>query len=105
MLINGKEVHFKATVGALIQISELCPEGDVNRVSELVTGMNASSLKASIKLISYLSAGTLTEAELMNMEVPQLQELLDEAFKAFREDQNGKVEVVPKKDEATEADA
>lgn len=104
MTVNGKEVQFKATVGALINISELCPEGDVNRVAELVNGMNATTLRMSVKLIMYLSAGTLTEDELMNMDVNELQALLDEAFKAFRNDQEGKVHVVPKKDEAPQAD-
>lgn len=104
MTVNGKEVQFKATVGALINISELCPEGDVNRVAELVNGMNATTLRMSVKLIMYLSAGTLTEDELMNMDVNELQALLDEAFKAFRADQEGKVHVVPKKDEAPQAD-
>ena len=105
MTLNGKEVRFKATVGALIQIAEICPDGDVNRVGELVGEMNANTLKASVKLISLLSDGTITEAELLACEVNELQALLDAAFAAFRAGQRGTIEVVPKKDEATAAEA
>ena len=104
MNINGKEVHFKATIGAVIEIAEMCPGGDVNRVQELVKGMNAQSLKMSVKLISILSNGSLTEDELLRMDVNELQELLDTAFDAFKHDQKPTVEVNIKKDEATEAE-
>lgn len=104
MNINGKEIRFKATIGAVIQIAEMCPGGDVNRVQELVKGMNAQSLKMSVKLISILSDGSLTEDELLGMDVNELQEMLDTAFDAFKRDQKPTVEVDVKKDEATEAE-
>lgn len=104
MTINGKEIKFKATIGAVIEIAELCPNGDVNRVNELVKGMTAESLKMSVKLISLLSDGGLSEDELKRMDVSELQDLLDDAFKAFKNDQKPTVEVVVKKDEATEAE-
>lgn len=99
-----KEIKFKATVGAVIQISELCPGGDVNRAGEIVSGMNAESLKNAVKLIAILSNGTLTEDELYQYDVNELQALLDKAFEAFRNDQKPTVEVNVKKDEATEAE-
>ena len=99
-----KEIRFKATIDAVIAISELCPDGDVNRVGELVNGMNAEALRMSVKLISLLSDGTLTEDELMKYEVSEIQALLDKAFAAFRKDQKPTVEVNVKKDEATEAE-
>lgn len=104
MEINGKEIRFKATVGALIDLAEICPDGDVNRVTELVQGMTADTLKASVRIISILSNGSLDEKEIRTLDVTELQALLDEAFAAFRADQQGKVDVkVTKKDEATEA--
>ena len=105
MTVNGKEVHFKATIRATLAIARICPGGDINRISELVGEMNADTIEASVKIICELSNGTLTRDEILDMEIHELQGVLDDAMKAFRKDQEPTVEVQVKKDEATEAQA
>lgn len=103
MEINGKEIRFKATVGALIDLADICPDGDVNRVTELVQGMTADTLRHSVAIIRILSNGDLDDEAIRRLDVHELQQLLDEAFAAFRADQQGKVDVkITKKDEATD---
>lgn len=105
MKINGRDVTFKATIRAVITVAELCPDKDINRVQELFNGMDASTLHASVKVIAALANGTLTEDEILGLDVNELQTVLDAAMSAFKCDQKPTVEVLVKKDEATEAEA
>lgn len=102
MTENGKEVKFKGTMRALLSITEICPDEDVNRIQELFTGgMNRKMILAAIKTIVALSNGSLTEDDVMDMDTEELQSTLDEAMRVFRHDQKPTVEVIVKKDEAT----
>jgi hypothetical protein len=103
MEINGKEVRFKATIKAVLEIAEICPDGDVNKIGELFDKMDASTLKAAIKVITALSNGTLTEDEIMEFDVADLQDILNTAMASFKADQEPTVKVIAKKSEATEA--
>lgn len=103
MLVNGKEVHFKATVRAVLEIAEQCPEGDINRVEELFGKVNKDTLLASIRFLTALTNGATTEDDWLDMDVRDLQGIMDEAMRSFRKDQKPTVEVKVKKDEATAA--
>ena len=104
MQLNGKEIKFKATIKAVIEITDLCPDGDVNKINQLFGKMDAATLKAAVKVITALSCGTLTEEDCLSLDIHELQALLDEAMATFKKDQKPTVEVIVKKDEATEAD-
>ena len=105
MTINGKEVHFKATIRALREIAKLCPDGDINNAEKLFTGATVDVLDNTIRFVSILSNGTITEDELLDLSVPELTEIQSEAVSAFKGDQNGSVHIVTKKEKATEAAA
>ena len=101
MLVNGKEVRFKATIRALKEIAKMCPDGDINNAEKLFAGATADVLDNSIRFVSLLSGGTLTEDDLLDLDVQELAEVQSAAVSAFKGDQR----VEPKKEKATEAEA
>lgn len=105
MTINGKEVRFKATIRALKEIAKMCPDGDINNAEKLFTGATADVLDNSIRFVSLLSGGTLTEDDLLDLDVQELAEVQNAAVSAFKGDQRGEIHVEPKKEKATEAEA
>ena len=105
MTINGKEVTFRATVRAVAKILEICPDGSMAKLEEVFSGgMDAKTLHAAIRVLEALSNGTLTEDDLLDLDVMELQGLLDVALTTFRRDQKPTVEVELKKEKAAEAD-
>ena len=102
MTINGKEVHFRATVGAMMKIARLCKDHDINNAEQLFTTDTMTTLENTTKFISYLSGGTLTEEEILEMDIEEFTAVQTEAMSAFRRDQKGEVNVVPKKEKAAE---
>lgn len=40
MIIHGREIHFRRTVGAQCDIAEYSPDGDVNRFDDLINSDN-----------------------------------------------------------------
>lgn len=103
MTVNGKEVHFKATIRALREIAKMCPEGDINNAEKLFTGATADVLDNTVRFVSLLSGGVLTEDDLLDLDVSELAEVQSAAVSAFRGDQNGEIRVESKKEKATEA--
>lgn len=57
MIINGKEIKFLRTVKTTSDISNLCPDKDINRIAELFSGDLATTLETGAKLIHYLNEG------------------------------------------------
>ncbi len=102
MTINGKEVHFKATIRALREIAKMCPDGDINQAEKLFDGATADVLDNSVKFVSLLSNGTLTEDDLLDLDFSELAEVQAAAVAAFKNDQKGEIHVEPKKEKATE---
>lgn len=113
MEINGKERNFKLTVGAAAEISELCPEGDLDRLQEVLEGASfAKTTRTMAKVVVALNRGysdsidarnekadVLTVREVLALEVPDFKALVEEAMSSFRQDKKGEVEITPKKNE------
>ncbi len=107
MEVLGKERRFKLTIGAAAEIADFCPEGDIGRIGELLgSGSTAKSLRASAKLIAALNRGyeeaenpraehpdCLTVRDVLSLDADVFGELLQEAVKAFAEDQKPKTEI------------
>lgn len=105
MTVNGKEVHFKATIRALKEIAKMCPDGDINNAEKLFSGATADVLDNSIRFVALLSNGTLTEDDLLDLDFQELEAVQSAAVSAFKGDQQGEIHVEPKKEKATEAQA
>lgn len=105
MEINGKEITFRATIRAVMEITELCPDGDIAQLEKLFSGgMDTKTLRTAVKVLVALANGTITEDELLDLDVRELDGLLDVALRTFRNDQKPTVEVNLKKEKAAEAD-
>ena len=98
------------TVGASIEIARLCPDGDISRVSEIFDQNHfAKTMENTAKFIVALHRGArraedgrdaelyLTEDDIYNMEVSEIQELQLAAVAAFRRDGKTEVEIKPAK--------
>lgn len=58
MIIHGREVNFALTVGSSTEISELCPDGNIERVGELFeTSAYGKQVRSIAKLVCALSRG------------------------------------------------
>jgi hypothetical protein len=104
MTVNGKEVHFKATIRALREIAKMCPDGDINKADQLFTGATADVLDNTVRFVSLLSGGALSEDDLLDLDVQELTAVQSAAADAFRADQQGEIRVESKKEKATEAE-
>ena len=117
MVVNGKERKFRLTVGAAAEISDLCPEGDLNRLDEVLSGVStAKALRTAAKVIVALNKAyeesenpeaekpdTLTVREVLALDIAVFQELEDEAVLAFNADKKTEVELeIPKKNEGAD---
>lgn len=57
MIINGKEIKFLRTVKTTSDIADLCPDKDINRISELFSGDLSTTLITGAKFIHFLNEG------------------------------------------------
>lgn len=113
MQINGIEREFKLTVGAAAEISELCPNGDLDRLQELLTDASfGKTARIMAKIVVALNRGyqdsldprtqtadALTTREVLALDLPEFQKVVDTAMKQMRADQKGTVQITPKKNE------
>lgn len=115
MLLKGKEYKFKATVAAVAEISEICPDGDLSRIGEILGGGFTPDLFKKIgHLVCALSKGyeeyehpDVDEPEHLTMEqftrfvdVRDIADIEDEAMAALSRDIKPTVEIEAKKNEA-----
>lgn len=122
MMIHGREVGFRFTIGASIAVGELCPEGDLSRMGELFEGKSYGDIAAqTAKLAAILSRANedavaydgsrkperpLSEDEIMTLTQDEFQTVQAEVIKAYGADTARTVEVEPsKKNEAEEAES
>lgn len=119
MLINGKERYFKLTVGAAAEISELCPEGDIDRLQELLEGAQfAKTARTMAKVVVALNRGyadsidarnekadVLTVREVLALDIAEFKAAVEEAMTSFRQDKKGEVSITPKKNEGLTEEA
>ncbi len=112
MQVYGREVGFRFTVGASAQISDLCPEGDIQRLGELLDGAYGQVSRDTAAIIVALSEGDeqarrfedpgykprpLTVEEVMSLRPAEFMELQKAAMAAWAADKETTVEVEPEK--------
>ena len=108
MNIFGHDYHFLLTVGASADIADLCPEGDIERLNEALTGAYSHTLDVAMGMIIAMSKGyennrelvdpgyvpkPLTRDQLLNLTQQEFAALEEEAVKAFAVSKERAVEV------------
>lgn len=114
MQVHGREVGFRFTVGASAKISDLCPDGDISRLGEVLEGGYGKVARDSAAIIAALSEGheqarsfeepgykpqPLTVEEVMTLRMNEFSRLQQAALAAWMEDSKTTVEVEPEKKE------
>lgn len=115
MQIHGREVGFRFTVGASAKISDLCPDGDISRLGEVLEGQYGRVARDSAAIIAALSEGyeqacafenpgykpqPLTVGEVLTLRMGEFAQLQQAALAAWTEDSKPTVEVEPEKKES-----
>ena len=108
--MENKEYGYALTVGASIAISRLCPNGDISRIGEAVSGEYGDTVEKMCAIIVALNGGYVAEEKLAGREAARItmEELLamrpadflemqKQALRAFGLDLNGEIEVVSEK--------
>lgn len=114
MQIYGREVGFRFTVGASAKISDLCPDGDITRLGEVLEGQYGQVTRDTAAIMAALSEGyeqarsfeapghkpdPLTVDELFSLRPSEFNALQQAALAAWTEDSKPTVEVEPEKKE------
>lgn len=112
MKIYGRDYGFKMTVGASVEISEMCPDGDIKNIGQLLEGRFSQVSRTGAEFICALSRGfeaaksfeepgykpaPLTVELLMTLDQETFTETQLEAMRAFKNDKQGTVEAEPAK--------
>lgn len=120
MQIYGREVGFRFTVGASAKISDLCPDGDITRLGEVLEGQYGQITRDTAAIMVALSEGyeqarsfeapgykpqPLTMEEVLTLRMGEFAQLQQAALTAWAEDSKPTVEVEPEKKESGEAQA
>ena len=64
MIIFGKERGFSFTVGASVEIAEMCPDGDLTKIEKFLSGKYGRVTRNGAKLIIELNKAYPQSAEL-----------------------------------------
>lgn len=120
MQIYGREVGFRFTVGASAKISDLCPDGDITRLGEVLDGQYGQITRDTAAIMAALSEGyeqarsfevpghepnPLTVDELFSLRPSEFNALQREALASWAEDRKPTVEAEPEKKESGKAQA
>lgn len=120
MQIYGREVGFRFTVGASAKISDLCPDGDITRLGEMLEGQYGQVTRDTAAILAALSEGyeqalsfeapghkpdPMTVDELFSLRPSEFSALQHAALAAWAEDSKPTVEVEPEKKESGKAQA
>lgn len=118
MIINGKERGFFLSVGAAAELADMCPDGDINRIDEVLSGPNTGKvLRASANFLCTLNkwyeisknpeaTDWLKKNEILALPPDTFNEVMTYAMSAYRDDRQTSVDVIPKKNgEPVTADA
>ena len=57
MVINGREIKFLRTVKATAEIAKICPDGNIERLGELMGGTLSTTLETGAQIIHFLNEG------------------------------------------------
>ena len=114
MEIFGEEYNFMLTVGASAAIADCCPDGDLNRLSEILDGKFSQTIDFTAKLVEAMAKGyddaqrfagkevthkPLTAEMVKALPGAAFKELQSAAFASFKADSQASVEVAPPKKE------
>lgn len=128
MQIYGREVGFRFTVGTSAKISDLCPDGDITRLGEVLEGSYGKVVLDTAAIIVAMSEGyasalafetfgradiggdwipprPLTVDEVLSLRESEFIQLQQAALAAWAEDSKPTVEVEPEKKESGKAQA
>lgn len=112
MKIFGEDYGFMLTVGASAQIADLCPDGDLNRMGELLSGRMSKTIDFTASFIAAMAKGyddakryegeeithkPLTADMVKSLPSEVFAEVQKTALAAFRGDTKTTVEVEPSK--------
>lgn len=123
MQVHGREVGFRFTVGASAKISDLCPDGDISRLGEVLEGSYGKVVRDTAAIIVAMSEGyaaalafeafgradiggdwkpprPLTVDEVLSLRESEFIQLQQAALAAWTEDSKPTVEVEPEKKES-----
>ena len=118
MIVHGKERNFMLTVGASAEIADLCPGGDLGRIEEVLNGSFSSTIKTTAKMVAAMSFGyeqarsfdepgykpdPMSEEEVLSMSYPEMKELQEIVYSAFKAAMEKTVETEPSKKEKAPA--
>ena len=124
MLIHGKDRQFFLSVQASLEIAELCPDGDLARIREVLTGNTTKAIRFIARFVAAMNRGyennrkyeepgytpdPMTVDEVLTLSYAEMTALEDEALKAFYGDVKTEIETKelkdskssPKKEEGT----
>ena len=112
MEIFGEEYGFLLTVGASAEIADLCPDGDMKRIGEVLSGKMSDTIRFTASLIVALSKGfddakrfageevthkPLTVEMLLSLSSDIFKEVQDAAIAAYKAGTETTVQVAPSK--------
>ena len=112
MNIFGEEYGFLLTVGASAEIADLCPDGDLNRMNELLSGKMSKTIDFTASFIAAMAKGydqarmyeghsithkPLTAEMVKALPSEEFANVQKAALAAFRGDTKTTVEVEPSK--------
>lgn len=125
MRIYGKDYHFRLTVGASVKLARLCPEDDITKIGQVMSGSYPQMVETTAKMAAIMSeadelarryeAGLtadpaaihpLTEGMVLSLSDADFLALQREVFEAYRGDAKPEVEEEPvKKKEGDKAES
>lgn len=112
MKIFDDEYGFLLTVGASAEIADLCPDGDLNRMGELLEGRFSETVNFTASFIVAMAKGfddarrfsgqevthkPLTKEMLLSLPSNAFRDIQNAALAAFKGDTETTVEVAPSK--------
>ena len=101
-----EKLEFAMTLGALKELSEKCPDKDIEKINTLFEGRNiVDTMDNMVWFVLVLNKwgtykasrsfeGALTEDDVYSLEIDEIQGLFDPAMSAFRKDKTPSMEVV-----------
>lgn len=112
MKVRGKEIKFLRTVKTTSDLAKLCPDKDIDRISEIFSGSVDSILENGAKVIHFLNEGyemnehlnnpdhkpnIISEEEIMYLDEQTFTELLTDAMNSLMEGTEQSIELEPSK--------
>lgn len=112
MKIFGQEYGFLLTVGASAEIADLCPDGDLSKIGDMLNGKFSDIINFTASFVAEMAKGydeaerysgrpvdhaPLTPEMVKALPSSAMKEVQDAALAAFRADMKTTVEVAPSK--------